>query len=177
MKVMPVKPPDKGLCSRRMWTLPFHLRLRRSTCIISSSTDATSAYPAMRSSGIFWICTCGAYVRSGSLHTFCGEQSANATAGQLVLMDCRLPHRYYVTEPTEFLWFHFSGGESAAYVRLLTGGTGASALTEIMRFSNILSRFSTTETSRCAMSTAFRSASNPCCAVLPCRTPSRIFPR
>ena len=24
-----------------------------------------------------------AYVRSGSLHTFCGEQSANATAGQL----------------------------------------------------------------------------------------------
>ena len=36
-------------------------------------------------------------------------------------MDCLLPHRYYVTEPTEFLWFHFSGGESAAYVRLLTG--------------------------------------------------------
>lgn len=29
-------------------------------------------------------------------------------------MDCRLPHRYYVTEPTELLWFHFSGGESAA---------------------------------------------------------------
>lgn len=39
-------------------------------------------------------------------------------------MDCRLPHRYYVTESTELLWFHFSGGESAAYVRLLTGGTG-----------------------------------------------------
>ncbi len=39
-------------------------------------------------------------------------------------MDCRLPHRYYVTGSTELLWFHFSGGESAAYVRLLTGGTG-----------------------------------------------------
>lgn len=39
-------------------------------------------------------------------------------------LDCRLPHRYYVTGSTELLWFHFSGGESAAYVRLLTGGTG-----------------------------------------------------
>ncbi|RHP15265.1 hypothetical protein DXD89_08445 [Butyricicoccus sp. TM10-16AC] len=39
-------------------------------------------------------------------------------------IDCRLPHRYYVTGSTELLWFHFSSGESAAYVRLLTGGTG-----------------------------------------------------
>lgn len=39
-------------------------------------------------------------------------------------MNCRLPHRYYVTGSTELLWSHFSGGESAAYVRLLTGGTG-----------------------------------------------------
>lgn len=39
-------------------------------------------------------------------------------------MDRRLPHRYYVTGSTELLWFHFSGGESAAYVRLLTGSTG-----------------------------------------------------
>lgn len=33
-------------------------------------------------------------------------------------------HRYCVTEPTELLWFHFSGGESAAYVWLLTSATG-----------------------------------------------------
>ena len=39
-------------------------------------------------------------------------------------MDRRLPHRYYVTGSTELLWFHFSGDESTAYVRLLTGGTG-----------------------------------------------------
>ena len=39
-------------------------------------------------------------------------------------MDCRLPHRYYVTGSIELLWFHFSGGESTAYVRLLTSGTG-----------------------------------------------------
>ena len=68
----------------------------------------------MRSSGDFLDMYLCAYVRSGSLHAFCGEQSADAAAGQLVLMDCRLPHRYYVTEPTELLWFHFSGGESAA---------------------------------------------------------------
>ena len=64
------------------------------------------------------------YVVSGSLNASCGEQSAQATAGQLVLMDCRLPYRYYVTEPTELLWFHFAGGESAAYVRLLTEEQG-----------------------------------------------------
>lgn len=58
---------------------------------------------------IIFVCS-----HSGSLHTFCEGQSADAAAGQLVLMDCRLPHRYYVTEPTELLWFHFFGGESAA---------------------------------------------------------------
>lgn len=68
----------------------------------------------MRSSGDFLDMYLCAYVRSGSLHAFCGEQSADAAAGQLVLMDCRLPHRYCVTEPTELLWFHFSGSESAA---------------------------------------------------------------
>ena len=68
----------------------------------------------MRSSRDFLDMYLCAYVRSGSLHAFCGEQSADAAAGQLVLMDCRLSHRYYVTEPTELLWFHFSGVESAA---------------------------------------------------------------
>ena len=35
-------------------------------------------------------------------------------------MYCPIPTRTKATSPTELLWFHFSGGESAAYVRLLT---------------------------------------------------------
>lgn len=95
---MPVKPPDKGL-------------------LLSSRVDFTIPSPFAREHLYYLIqyrrYQC-AYVRSGSLHAFCGEQGADAAVGQLVLMDCRLPHRYCVTEPTELLWFHFSCGESAA---------------------------------------------------------------
>lgn len=121
---MPVKPPDKGLLlsSRVDFTIPspfarehlyYLIQYRRYQCV--------PGYEIKRDFLDMYLC---AYVRSGSLHAFCGEQSADAAAGQLILMDCRLPHRYCVTEPTELLWFHFSGGESAAYVRLLTGDTG-----------------------------------------------------
>ena len=95
-----MKPPDKGL-------------------LLSSRVDFTIPSPFAREH-LYYLIQYGryqcAYVRSGSLHAFCGEQGADATAGQLVLMDCRLPHRYYVTEPTELLWFHFSDGESAASI-------------------------------------------------------------
>lgn len=114
MKVMPVKPPDKGLLlsSHVDFTIPSPFAQEHLYYLIQYGRyQCVPGYEVERDFLDMYLC---AYVRSGSLHTFCGEQSANATAGQLVLMDCRLPHRYYVTEPTEFLWFHFSGGESAA---------------------------------------------------------------
>ena len=72
---MPVKPPDKGL-------------------LLSSRVDFTIPSPFAREHLYYLIqyrrYQC-AYVRSGSLHAFCGEQGADAAVGQLVLMDCRLP--------------------------------------------------------------------------------------
>lgn len=114
MKVMPVKPPDKGLLlsSHVDFTIPSPFAQEHLYYLIQYGRyQCVPGYEVERDFLDMYLC---AYVRSGSLHTFCGEQSANATAGQLVLMDCRLPHRYCVTEPTELLWFHFSGGESAA---------------------------------------------------------------
>ncbi len=119
-----MKPPDKGLLlsSRVDFTIPSPFAREHLYYLIQYGRyQCVPGYEVKRD---FWDMYLCAYVRSGSLHTFCGEQSADAAAGQLVLMDCRLPHRYYVTEPTELLWFHFSGGESAAYVRLLTDEHG-----------------------------------------------------
>ena len=58
----------------------------------------------MRSSGDFLDMYLCAYVRSGSLHAFCGEQSADAAAGQLVRMDCRSREKM---TPSKFLSMNF----------------------------------------------------------------------
>ena len=90
---MHVKPPDKGLLlsSRVDFTIPspfarehlyYLIQYKRYQCV--------PGYEVKRDFLDMYLC---AYVRSGSLHAFCGEQSADAAAGQLVLMDCRLPHR------------------------------------------------------------------------------------
>ena len=106
-----MNPPDKGLLlsSRVDFTIPSPFAREHLYYLIQyGHYQCVPGYEVERDFLDMYLC---AYVRSGSLHTFCGEQSANATAGQLVLMDCRLPHRYCVTE---LLWFHFFGGESAA---------------------------------------------------------------
>ena len=101
---MPVKPPDKGLLlsSHVDFTIPSPFAREHLYYLIQYGLyQCVPGYEVKRDFLDMYLC---AYVRSGSLHTFCGEQSADAAAGQLVLMDCRLPHRYYVTEPTELLW-------------------------------------------------------------------------
>lgn len=88
---MPVKTPDKGLplSSRVDFTIPspfarehlyYLIQYRRYQCV--------PGYEVKQDFLNMYLC---AYVRSGSLHAFCGEQSADAAAGQLVRMDCRLP--------------------------------------------------------------------------------------
>lgn len=61
-----------------------------------------------------------AYIRSGILHVDYDGRTQEIHAGELFILDCHFPHRYYVTEPTEMQWFHFSGNESTAYVHFLT---------------------------------------------------------
>lgn len=77
----PVKPPDKGLLlsSRVDFTIPspfarehlyYLIQYRRYQCV--------PGYEVKRDFLDMYLC---AYVRSGSLHAFCGEQSADAAAG------------------------------------------------------------------------------------------------
>lgn len=59
------------------------------------------------------------YIRTGSLTIEAGGKQHIATGKQIALLDCRQPHRYYCSEDTEFLWFHFNGNNSEQYVDLL----------------------------------------------------------
>lgn len=119
-----MNPTDKGLLlsSQVDFTIPSPFARKHLYYLIQYGRyQCVPGYEVNRTYLDMFLCV---YVVSGSLNAACGEQSAQAAAGQLVLMDCRLPHRYYVTEPTELRWFHFAGGESAAYVRLLTEEQG-----------------------------------------------------
>lgn len=114
---MPVKPPDKGLLlsSRVDFTIPspfarehlyYLIQYRRYQCV--------PGYEVKRDFLDMYLC---AYVRSGSLHAFCGEQSADAAAGQLVLMDYRLPTGTASPSRPSFSGFTFP----AAKARLMSG--------------------------------------------------------
>lgn len=59
------------------------------------------------------------YVCNGALIVETDKKTATAKADQIVLLDCRKPHRYYCREHTEFLWFHFNGNSSSEYVTYL----------------------------------------------------------
>lgn len=117
MKVMPVKPPDKGLLlsSHVDFTIPSPFAQEHLYYLIQYGRyQCVPGYEVERDFLDMYLC---AYVRSGSLHTFCGEQSANATAGQLVLMDCRLPHG--ITSPSRPSSSGFTF--PAAKARLMSG--------------------------------------------------------
>lgn len=55
------------------------------------------------------------YIRSGSIHFELPDEAAAAIQGQAAFIDCRLPHRYYVTEQSEFLFIHFNGTASEEF--------------------------------------------------------------
>lgn len=107
-----MKPPDKGLLlsSRVDFTIPspfarehlyYLIQYRRYQCV--------PGYEVKQDFLDMYLC---AYVRSGSLHAFCGEQSADAAAGQLVLMDCRLPTGTASPSRPSFSGFTFSAAKA-----------------------------------------------------------------
>lgn len=55
------------------------------------------------------------FIRSGLMRYEFNGLSFTAERGQVVLVDCRLPHRHYALENCELLWFHFSGANSEAF--------------------------------------------------------------
>lgn len=64
------------------------------------------------------------FIRDGAFYAECREQNALAHAGDILLIDCRYPHRYGCAEAGDFLWFHFRGPASAAYTDYLFQKTG-----------------------------------------------------
>jgi len=60
------------------------------------------------------------YVRSGTLWVETQGRTHSARAGEAVLLDCRRPHAYYCQDRLNFLWIHFYGNSSAAYVDYLS---------------------------------------------------------
>lgn len=76
----------------------------------------TDGYDIRRESLGLFLLIC---VSDGMLTIETQGRSYMAAEGQIVLLDCRQPHRYYCTQPTEFLWFHFCGGSSAQYADYL----------------------------------------------------------
>lgn len=65
-----------------------------------------------------WFLMC--YVCDGTMKVQTKGQTYTANAGEVVLLDCHVPHRYYCPDHMEFIWFHFFGNSSEAYTTYLT---------------------------------------------------------
>jgi AraC-like DNA-binding protein len=52
------------------------------------------------------------YVETGQGYLEVFDRRYPASAGDLILLDCRTPHRYYTTTGWEMYWFHFHGNMS-----------------------------------------------------------------
>ncbi len=59
------------------------------------------------------------YINSGEMSLTCRDRHITATAGQVVLLDCRYPHEYHCVGQADFYWIHFCGNSSEAYTDLL----------------------------------------------------------
>ncbi|MGN0141450.1 MAG: AraC family transcriptional regulator [Roseburia sp.] len=49
------------------------------------------------------------YIISGSLHIQYNEHTYNAEEGNIVLLNCTVPHSYYCNSECEFTFFHYDG--------------------------------------------------------------------
>ncbi len=65
-----------------------------------------------------------ACVDSGGLYFRYNGASFEVHAGEILLLDCRIPHTYGTLENASFRYIYFSGGSSAEYYQLLTGKQG-----------------------------------------------------
>ena len=52
------------------------------------------------------------------------DEQLEARPGQIVLLDCKYPHAYWMIKTGRFKWFHFSGNASQAYLDLVYSGRG-----------------------------------------------------
>ncbi|MGE4549192.1 MAG: helix-turn-helix domain-containing protein [Intestinibacillus sp.] len=52
------------------------------------------------------------YLRAGSLNFIADGEAFTAERGQLALIDCRRPHRYFAPHGAETIWIHFDGANA-----------------------------------------------------------------
>ncbi|MCB6365713.1 AraC family transcriptional regulator [Intestinibacillus massiliensis] len=55
------------------------------------------------------------YLRAGFMHFIADGDKFTAEQGQLALIDCRRPHRYYTPQGAETIWIHFDGANAADF--------------------------------------------------------------
>ena len=58
------------------------------------------------------------YIREGEMLFAYEGREFIAKGGDVVFLDCRLPHRYRALSRTKFYWFHFDGGATRAYLSI-----------------------------------------------------------
>jgi AraC-like DNA-binding protein len=63
-------------------------------------------------------------VRAGNLHLVYEERREVARAGDVLLIDCQLPHHYWADDGLEFVYFHFDGLNAHDYCRFLIQQNG-----------------------------------------------------
>jgi len=64
------------------------------------------------------------YVEAGEGFLEVLDRHYPASAGDLILIDCRTPHRYYTTTGWELYWFHFHGNVSARLYETIISNKG-----------------------------------------------------
>lgn len=64
------------------------------------------------------------YIKKGKCKVRIGEDTYNATEGQIVLIDCYEPHYYGSKYGWEALWLHFDGALARKYYEVITKENG-----------------------------------------------------
>lgn len=59
------------------------------------------------------------YVVDGTLEVRASDMEVSVSKNQIAIVDCRSPHQYFSSDHCEFLWFHYNGSSSAAYLESL----------------------------------------------------------
>ena len=73
----------------------------------------------------YWDALLVILVEKGSIHLRYRDRDYVASAGDILLFDCAVPHRYTADPYAEFYWVHFSGANSLEMYHFLTRENGS----------------------------------------------------
>jgi AraC-like DNA-binding protein len=60
------------------------------------------------------------FINSGSMTIFYDKRTQRAAAGQVVLIDCHKPHKYWANENLDFIWVHLDGSNIRQFYEEIT---------------------------------------------------------